>query len=184
MIENFLDNSKVATENQQKEYLRKLLGNKKFVTYMLYRGSDHGWTAKDFHDRCDNKGPTISLFKVKDGDVIGGYSKAQWSSDGKHVGDSDAMLFNLSCQRHFPNKGYGREICCHTSWGPYYGAGELAAGSPFNGQGYCRSNAGCSAYGIPKEGGKNALTNQDNGFFTITELEVWSIKEEVRNMII
>ncbi len=70
---------------------------------MLYRGSDHGWEYDDFHDRCDNKGPTISLFNVKDGDVIGGYTKAQWESSGGYVGDSDAMLFNLSCQRHFPN---------------------------------------------------------------------------------
>ncbi len=76
LINNFLANSKVATENKQKEYLRKLLGNKRFVTYMLYRGSDHGWEAKDFHSRCDNKGPTISLFKIKDGHVIGGFSKA------------------------------------------------------------------------------------------------------------
>jgi hypothetical protein len=75
MIDNFLANSKCATENQQKEYLRKLLGNKRFVTYMLYRGSEHGWNCINFHNRCDNKGPTISLFKVKDGDVIGGYNK-------------------------------------------------------------------------------------------------------------
>ena len=76
LIDNFLIYSKVATENKQKEYLLKLLGNKRFVTYMLYRGSEHGWKWKDFHHRCDNKGPTISLFKVKDGDVIGGYSTA------------------------------------------------------------------------------------------------------------
>ncbi len=105
MIDNFFANSKCATENQQKEYLRKLLGNKRLITYMLYRGSDHGWYYVDFHSRCDNKGPTISLFKIKDGDVIGGYTKAQWESpsSSKYVGDSDAMLFNLSCQRHFAN---------------------------------------------------------------------------------
>jgi hypothetical protein len=78
VIDNFLANSKCVTENQQKEYLLKLLGNKRFVTYMLYRGSEHGWKYKNFHSRCDNKGPTISLFKIKDGDVIGGYSKAMW----------------------------------------------------------------------------------------------------------
>ena len=76
---------------------------------MLYRGSEHGWKKKDFHDRCDNKGPTISLFKIKDGDVIGGYSKAQWDSldGGEWVADINAMLFNLSCQRHFPNRRTG-----------------------------------------------------------------------------
>ena len=96
------------------------------------------------------------------------------------------MLFNLSCQRHFPNKGTGKEIVCYTQEGPYYGVyGELAAVlSPFNGQGNCWSWADESAYGIPIEGGKNALTNQEDGEFTITELEVWSIKEEVRKIMI
>jgi hypothetical protein len=31
---------------------------------------------KDFHSRCDKKGPTISLFKVKKGDCIGGFTNA------------------------------------------------------------------------------------------------------------
>jgi 2,3-bisphosphoglycerate-independent phosphoglycerate mutase len=76
IINDFLANSKCATEKEEKEYLQKLLKNKRFVLYMLYRGSEHGWMLKDFHDRCDNKGPTISLFKVKGGDCIGGYTKA------------------------------------------------------------------------------------------------------------
>ena len=125
IIKEFLPNSNCATEDQQKAYLLELLGNKKLVTTLLYRGSDHGWTASDFHSRCDNKAPTISLFKVKDGDCIGGYTTAQWHSDDKYVGDMDAMLFNLSCCRHFPTKkiGYG-EIWCLRDYGPCFGAGE------------------------------------------------------------
>jgi hypothetical protein len=58
-------------------FLLKLLGNKRLKTKNLYRGSIHGWMAKDFHLRCDGKRPTISLFKVKDtGDCIGGYTNA------------------------------------------------------------------------------------------------------------
>ncbi len=94
------------------------------------------------------------------------------------------MLLNLSCQRQFPNKGTGEEIYCRTDVGPCYGGVELGVYSPFNGQGMCESCPGLSAYGIPEEGGKNALTNLKNGFFTITELEVWSIEEEVRNIMI
>jgi hypothetical protein len=59
----------------EKVYLNQLLGPKKFTTNLLYRGSEHGWMAKNFHDHCDKKGPTISLFKIKDGDCIGGFSK-------------------------------------------------------------------------------------------------------------
>lgn len=65
-----------------------LLGNKLLVTSLLYSGSLHGWKFFDFHTRCDGKRPTISLFKIKDGDCIGGYTNAQWSSEGDFVADS------------------------------------------------------------------------------------------------
>ena len=67
IIKEFLLGSKCATEDQEKAYLLELLGNKKLVTTLLYRGSEHGWMAIDFHSRCENKGPTISLFKKKNG---------------------------------------------------------------------------------------------------------------------
>ena len=132
------------------------------------------------------KGPSISLFKIKDGDCIGGYTKAQWESvdGGKIIGDSDAMLFNLSRQLHFTNTGKGEEVWCRSQYGPFYGYDELSAYEPFNGDGNCTSCANRDNYKIKEEGGKNMLTNENTGKFTITELEVWSIKEVVRNNMI
>ena len=75
-MKGFLKNSKCATNIIEKNYLFTLLGN--ISTTLLYNGSAHGWWAKDFHSRCDNKGPTISLFKIKDGDCVGGYTRAYW----------------------------------------------------------------------------------------------------------
>ncbi len=49
-------------KNEDVSFLITLLKNKVMEITLLYRGSVHGWTAKDFHDNCDNKGPTISLF--------------------------------------------------------------------------------------------------------------------------
>jgi hypothetical protein len=107
MINEFLISSKCATAKEEKEYLFKLLGNKRLITTMLYCGSLHGWKAVDFHSRCDNKGPTIVLFKIKDGDCIGGYTKAKWSSphDGIFIEDSYAILFNMTSCRNFPSIG-------------------------------------------------------------------------------
>ena len=167
----------------------KLLGNKKFVTALLFRGSEHGRMGKDFHSRCDNKGPTISLYKVKDGDCIGGFTKAQWESPdsrGKFVGDSDSFLFNLSSSRQFTNTGKG-VIRCRKDWGPWFGnerGGELCACEPFNGDGNCESYANKPGYKIVIEGGKNMLTNKEDGYFTITELEVWQVTFIVNNYII
>ena len=74
-IEHLLQNSMCTSKINEKLYLLKLF-DYKIVTTLLYRGSKHGWKSKDFHSRCDGKGPTISLFKLKNGDCIGGYTKA------------------------------------------------------------------------------------------------------------
>ena len=178
--DKYLANSKCANDYKQKLYLLALLGNKKIVTYLRYRGSEHRWKPKDFHDRCDNKGPTISLFKIKDGDCIGGYTNAQWSSDDDRVVDSGAILFNLSQQRVFPNVKKGKAIKCDKETGPLFTGGgdyELcAANEPFNGEGNCSSWANWAGYNIARENGKNMLTNMADGPFTITELEVWEVE--------
>lgn len=47
--------------------------------YLLYQGSRHGMTARDFHRRCDGKGPTLTLIRAK-GYTFGGYSGVSWGS--------------------------------------------------------------------------------------------------------
>jgi hypothetical protein len=161
----------------------ELLGNKRLVTYLLFRGTDHGWTYEDFHDRCDSKGPTICLFKLKDGDLIGGYTTSSWLSlfPGKYAGDSDAILFNLSCSRAFPSKRTGKDIYSSRGSGPCFDGGgsdsELGASEPFNGNEKCCSVGQKSSFDIPINDGINMLTNQNDGSFTIIELEVWEVKQ-------
>jgi hypothetical protein len=78
IIDQFIINSKCATDPDERKHLKKLLGGKKqLVATLLYRGSEHGWKLKDFHQRCDNKGSTILLCRIKDGgDCIGGFTNA------------------------------------------------------------------------------------------------------------
>ena len=69
--------SKCATENKEKQYLYYLLGNKKIVTVLLLRGSEHDdRISPEFRARYP-EGPFICLLKVKDGDCIGCYSKTE-----------------------------------------------------------------------------------------------------------
>ncbi len=44
------------------------------LTLLLYRGSRDGWDAKDFHNKCDGRSPTVTLFKVKGGPCVGGFT--------------------------------------------------------------------------------------------------------------
>ena len=62
--------------DKEKKYLLNLFGNKQFITALLYKASDHGFTATEFHLRFDGKGSTITIIKVKDGPYIGGFTNA------------------------------------------------------------------------------------------------------------
>jgi len=107
---------------------------------------------EDFHSRCDKKEKTVSLFQIKDGDCIGGYTSQCWEScvyPGDYKVDRRAFLFNLTRSRE-----------------------------PFNGKDNCRSWANEPGYNIPEVDGKNQLTNQGDNWFTISELEVWLLEEE------
>jgi hypothetical protein len=58
--------------------LQKWLGEK-CKWDLCYRASRDGWSAKDFHKHCDNKGPTVILVKANDY-IFGGYTDQHWES--------------------------------------------------------------------------------------------------------
>ena len=98
--------------------------------------------AKDFHSRCDNMTPTISLFNIKNGDCVGGYTSALWKSYDTHAADNSAMLFNLPRQRQFLNSKKGNAIFGLSNYGPSFGDDYLQLSAfyePFNGNRNCIS---------------------------------------------
>ena len=76
VMSDLMFDSLCTSDPKEKAYLHKLLNNRKLVMTLLYRGSRDGWEAYDFHRLCDRKSPTITLFKVKNGPCIGGYTMA------------------------------------------------------------------------------------------------------------
>ena len=159
-----------------KEFLLNLLGFKPLETILLYSGSlDDSWNYIDFHTRCDDKGPTITLFQIKNGDCIGGYTEATWETKCGYKKDDSAFLFNLTRSLKFASKGSGKEIFCGSAYGPCFSGSDIYLIQPFNGENNCFSYVDREGYKIELEGGKNQLTNKENGPFTITELEVWLV---------
>ena len=43
--------------------------------------SEHGYSAKSFHEYCDNKGPTLMVVKSSGGWIFGGYTTESWSEE-------------------------------------------------------------------------------------------------------
>jgi hypothetical protein len=63
---------------------------------LLWRGSRDGFSSSVFHERCDNKGATLTIIKSSDGYIFGGYLSVSWNSSGKYISDSQAWIFSLN----------------------------------------------------------------------------------------
>ena len=50
--------------SKEKEFFKEVMNYKFFKTELRYRGSRDGWMKADFHRMSDEKGPTVTLFKV------------------------------------------------------------------------------------------------------------------------
>ena len=62
---------------------------------LLTRGSRDGFTGEVFHKMCDNKGPTVTVLRLKNETTIfGGYNPHNWDqSKAKFETTSDSFIF-------------------------------------------------------------------------------------------
>eukprot|EP01084_Bolivina_argentea_P018991 35362_1 len=65
---------------------------------LLYRWSRDGKNTKSFHDRCDNKGATLSVIHSNYNHVCGGYASTSWTSSGSGKRDENAFLYLIRSQ--------------------------------------------------------------------------------------
>ncbi|KAJ5073902.1 pep-cterm sorting domain-containing protein [Anaeramoeba ignava] len=113
--------SKIIAKKNKKfvEFLRKWIIDDEFFFSMDlgYSGSRDGFSAKAFHDACDDKGKSLVLIQTLENNIFGGYTqvgwmtqKEKWNSiqknlDGKDFGcieDPDAFLFALKNPYNYP----------------------------------------------------------------------------------
>ena len=62
---------------------------------LLYRASDNEYAAKAFHDKCDKKGPTVTIIHSKVNHVFGVFLSESYCSGNVEKGDSSAFLFGI-----------------------------------------------------------------------------------------
>jgi hypothetical protein len=97
---------------------------------LLYRASRDGNTTATFHAKCDNKGATIIIVKIKNSEqIVGGYNPLSWDSSNKDKFTYDSFIFSFTDRNnlHSAKVGYSYgddySIGCHGGWGPIFGSG-------------------------------------------------------------
>ena len=96
--------------------------NKNLNFKLLFRMSKDGDSLKTFHNLCDNKGPTISLYLLSDGNIVGGYTPLDWDTYNGWKYDNETFVFNinknLKCSKKVNNSN---SIFCHDAYSGFYG---------------------------------------------------------------
>ncbi len=62
---------------------------------LIYKASEDGFAAVNFHSKCDGKKNTLTVIKSSNGNVFGGFCQEQWSSDGNWKTDPNAFIYSL-----------------------------------------------------------------------------------------
>ena len=97
--EDYAIDSMILKESKRiKEFCEKIIewvGNDKFE--LIYRGSRDGVLSKNFHEKCDNKGKTLVLYKNDKDNIFGGYSTISWTSNSdSFLNAPGSFIFTLT----------------------------------------------------------------------------------------
>ena len=125
---NIFEESILASQIINGDYLKKLFSGINIVTKLLYRASRDGFQVDKFHTLCDDKGPTVTLVKSKNGFFFGGYNSISWgNSDNTNNGYKSApgsYLFSLNNRtKHEICRNETSAIYLDQKYGPTFGGG-------------------------------------------------------------
>jgi hypothetical protein len=129
-------NSKIVNDNEIKFLINRIremhpkINNIYFN--LVYRATEDGDKAADFHNKCDKIGPNITLIKTKKGFIFGGFTFKNWEHMPRDIDvnkpnlgsasrDARAFGFSVSSQKIYNNEKPNEfAIWCNRNFGPTF----------------------------------------------------------------
>ena len=182
-LENIIDSKILKESKREKEFLSKICEwtNCKKLE-LIYRASRDGMASANFHQKCDNKNPTIVLYQNTKDSIFGGYTSLAWSNNGDYRPEQNAFIFTLknihnSEPTKFNVKSNNEGVYHNSSYGPTFGSAcDIAIYSDFVNQ---DSTTDFPCRYVDSLGkGRSIFTgdyNNDNSNFRIKEIEVFQL---------
>ena len=181
---NLIVDSNILKESKKEKELLKIIQDWIKIKKMklIYRGTRDGSSSNDFHNKCDNQGATIILFKNEKDNIFGGYTSCPWGKDEKYHSAPDSFLFTLTNiyninPTKFPSKNDQYDVYHNSNHGPVFGGGN----DLFIYNNYLKSGGLTyfpSTYEDILGKGKSIFTGKDNNNdidFKIKEIEIFKI---------
>ncbi|KAH3760732.1 hypothetical protein Pelo_7477 [Pelomyxa schiedti] len=150
---------------------------------LLWRGSDHGFAAAKFHERCDNVAPTISIITVSPNYIFGGYTNIPYCSREGDIGGCGGHTFVYSLVYSGTKTGTIQKCTNHRSciyfrpdWGPTYNCNgiDLVIHDNCNIRPFSTSGLALNSWAQPPP--PNGIDKYVAGLhrFLVSNIEVWT----------
>ena len=130
MVSTDLSKSAILKGHQALDLINLCEFNPNQQFKLLYKTSRDGFSAEDFHSKCDGKANTLTLFKASESSFIfGGFTSATWDGFSGYKFDPNAFLFSLTnkhkkpCKMKINRKENRCAIYCYSGYGPTFGGG-------------------------------------------------------------
>ena len=126
--ESLLSKEIILNEEEEKmikNWILKKLNkeNSKIELNLLYKLTRDGDSSSSFHNKCNNKGNTLTLLKTTRGYRSGGFTTQNWSSSGGYKNDNNTFLFSLDYKECYFTVEGNNAIYDNSSYGPTFGSG-------------------------------------------------------------
>ena len=122
-----IDSNILAESRRDEEFLEKIYEWRNYSKLeLLYRGTRDGSSSQVFHEKCDDKGPTLCLYKNEVGNIFGGYASISWKKTGGTQSAKDSFIFTLTNifgirPTKFTDKNSGKNVIHRQDYGPSFG---------------------------------------------------------------
>ena len=114
--ESSIINNNKAYEKRLKDWINP---KKNIKAELLYRLTRDGEKISKFHELCDDKGPTLTLFNVENGNKGGIFTPLTWETNTIYKYDESTFMFNLNKNEQYKNIKNKDSIYCTESFGPW-----------------------------------------------------------------
>ena len=170
---NFTIDSKIINNNlKYLESLKTWINPKKIIkAELLYRLSRDGDLISTFHQKCDNKSPTLLIAESLNNRKFGGYTTLNWNLESNQLIDNNTFLFSFDENKKYEkkNKKY-LDIQKGNGYGPYFGLCDFL---------FYKNMRSCKSYIYGRYNflnGKELANNEDDAF-EVMEVEIYQIIE-------
>lgn len=148
---------------------------------LLYRASQHDFSAHKFHELCDGHTNTLTIIITEHDKIIGGYTPLPWKTgSGEWYPDEEqkSFIFNLSSGEKYSLMNKEKAIWCSRTYGPSFGYPDLqiADKALFN-TNSCANFPMCYNNGnyTNTPGSTQLFCGTKSGHFRIREWEVYEL---------